>query len=153
MLRERHPSSTAGPSKQGRCVCLSTLAPIRNVPRGPNALGISPSRTGTAHPHPQPGSEAAANSWLRILRLWNQRPLPAASVLQRPPPSCSSSVPRVLVFRHCLAFALSNKVTVTLSGRPCLMWPVSYTRTIRPSYCHPPCAPQVLLSLLWPGIQ
>ena len=40
MLRDSHPL-TNGQAQQTRELGLSTLVPIRNVPRGPNALGIS----------------------------------------------------------------------------------------------------------------
>ena len=153
MLRESHPlAQRPGPANEG----------AGSVYTGPNQKCASRAKctghlspNGTVHPHPRPGwggSEfLAVDFCARGIRGPFSIGFLSCSVCLHPSP------PQRLVYlssRHCFAFALSNKVAVTLPLRmPCLMWPISYTRSISPSFYHPPCAPQVPLSLLWPSIQ
>lgn len=114
--------------------------------RGPNALGISPSPDWI--PPPRPGSERQQILAAGFCACGIKGPSQPASVLQ-----ASASIPLLLSAWYAFSKALllshaCSKVAFTLSGRPCLMWPVSCF--LGPSYCHPALCPQVLLSL-WPG--
>lgn len=154
MLRRSHPlTQQPGPANKG----------AGSVYTGPNQKCASRAKctghlspNGTVHPHPQPDSEVAANSWL-----WISAPVESKAPSQ--PASCpavAASIPLLLsalgTCLHATVLLLhlaTRSLSHSLSGRPYLTRPISHTRTISSSCHHPPRAPRALLSLLWPGIQ
>lgn len=151
MLCESHPLTQLSKETSELGLLVSTLVQIRNVT--PRLIHWAFSPNGIVHPTPT----RLTQRWQQIpgcgfLCLWNQRPLFNLFFLQRLPPSLSTTECLVHLFLcHCFAFALSNKVTITLI----LMTPLAnviyfiYTH-ISSFYYHPPCAPHVpFLFLAW----
>lgn len=99
---------TQRPAQQTRALGLSQPHCAQSEMPSGQCLGISPSRTGTAHPHP--GLAQRRQQIPVVLLRYSQRPLSAGF---RPAASTSSirssSVPRVLVFRALSCFHLATR--------------------------------------------
>ena len=97
------------------------------------------SPNGTVHPHPQPDSEVAVNSWLWIFApVESKAPFQSAFC-----PAVSASIPLLLsalgTCFHTIVLLLhlaTRLLSHSLSGRPCLTRPISHTHTHAHAHTH-----------------
>lgn len=154
MLRRSHPLTQRPGPASGGAGSVYTGPSQKCASQAKRTGHLSPN--GTVHPHPQPDSEVAANSWLWIfVPVESKAPFQSAFC-----PAASASIPLLLcalgTCLHAIVLLLhlaTRSLSHSLSGRPCLTRPISHTRTIGSSCYHLPCAPRALLSRLWPGTQ
>lgn len=112
-LRKPSPNSTVPGNKWAEFVSVYTV-PNKKCDTQTKSTGHS-LRECRSPPPTLPDSEVAANSWLWIfVPVESKAPFTQLFFLQRLPPSLSSECLAYLFLCHCFAFALSNKVTITL---------------------------------------